>query len=56
MSIARSCHMNSLIGTRVTRSPDTSVCKLKIRRSTHLKTHQEMKGMGVDIRYSNVWE
>ena len=54
--IARLQRMDSLIAMRATGPPDEFACKMKLSRSTLFETLQEMKFMGVDIRYSNVRE
>jgi len=46
--------MDSLIALRATGPPEEFACKMNLSRSTLFETLQEMKGMGVDIRYSNV--
>jgi hypothetical protein len=48
--------MDSLIAMRATGPPDEFACKMKLSRSTLFETLQEMKFMGVDIKYSNVRE
>jgi len=54
--IARLQRMDYLIALKATGSPDDFACKLRLSRSTLFETLQEMKGMGVDIRYSNTRE
>ena len=51
--IARLQRMDYLIALKATGPPDDFACKLRLSRSTLFETLQEMKNMGVDIRYSN---
>jgi len=46
--------MDSLIARSATGPPDEFAYKMNLSRSTLFETLQEMKGMGVDIRYSNI--
>jgi hypothetical protein len=48
--------MDSLIAMKATGPPDEFAYKMNLSRSMLFETLQEMKGMGVDIRYSNVRE
>lgn len=48
--------MDSLIAMRATGPPEEFAYKMKLSRSTLFETLQEMKVMGVDIRYSNSCE
>jgi hypothetical protein len=48
--------MDSLIAMRATGPPEEFAYKMNLSRSMLFETLQEMKGMGVDIRYSNVRE
>jgi biotin operon repressor len=41
---------------KATGSPEEFASKMNLSRSTLFETLQEMKGMGVDIRYSNIRE
>jgi len=50
--IDRLQRMNALICMKATGSPDQFAGKLGIRRSTLYQTLQEMRDMGVDIKYS----
>ncbi|MCI0522126.1 MAG: hypothetical protein L0Y37_00570 [Bacteroidales bacterium] len=50
--IARLQRMDSLIAMRATGTPDEFAFKLNLSRSTLFEMIQEMKGLGVDIRYS----
>ena len=52
--IARLQRMDSLIARRATGPPDEFAYKMNLSRSTLFEALQEMKGMGVDIRYSNI--
>jgi biotin operon repressor len=45
--------MDSLIAMKATGSPEEFACKMSLSRSMLFETLQEMKEMGVDIRYSN---
>jgi len=54
--IARLQRMDSLIAMKATGSPEEFACKMSLSRSMLFETLQEMKEMGVDIRYSNVRE
>lgn len=54
--IARLQRMDSLIARRATGSPEEFACKMSLSRSMLFETLQEMKEMGVDIRYSNIRE
>ena len=54
--IARLQRMDSLIAMKATGPPEEFACKMNLSRSTLFETLQEMKGMGVDIRYSNIRE
>ncbi|HUW93123.1 MAG TPA: hypothetical protein VMV74_08160 [Bacteroidales bacterium] len=54
--IARLQRMDYLIALKATGPPDDFACKLQLSRSTLFETLQEMKSMGVDIRYSNTRE
>lgn len=54
--IARLQRMDSLIAMRATGPPEEFAYKMKLSRSTLFETLQEMKVMGVDIRYSNSCE
>jgi predicted DNA-binding transcriptional regulator YafY len=45
--------MDSLISTRATGTPEEFADKMSISRSTLFQYLQEMREMGVDIRYSN---
>lgn len=45
-----------LIHLKATGTPDEFAGKLGIRRSTLFQSLQELKEMGVDIRYSNIRE
>jgi biotin operon repressor len=46
--------MDSLIAMRATGPPDEFALKLNLSRSTLFEMLQEMKGLGVDIRYSQL--
>jgi hypothetical protein len=48
--------MDSLIAMKATGPPEEFAYKMNVSRSTLFETLQEMKGMGVDIRYSNIRE
>jgi hypothetical protein len=48
--------MDSLIAMKATGPPEEFAYKMNLSRSTLFETLQEMKGMGVDIRYSNTRE
>ena len=50
--IERFRRIDSLISMMATGTPEEFAAKLGIKRSTLFLTLQEMKGMGVDIRYS----
>ena len=54
--IARLQRMDSLIARRATGPPEEFANKMNLSRSTLFETLQEMKFMGVDIKYSNVRE
>ena len=54
--IARLQRMDSLIAMKATGPPEEFAYKMNLSRSTLFETLQEMKGMGVDIRYSNTRE
>ena len=54
--IARLQRMDSLIAMRATGTPEEFAYKMKLSRSTLFEMLQEMKGMGVDIRYSSSCE
>ncbi len=54
--IARLQRMDSLIAMKATGPPEAFAYKMNLSRSTLFETLQEMKGMGVDIRYSNIRE
>ena len=54
--IARLQRMDSLIAMKATGPPEQFAYKMKLSRSTLFETLQEMKCMGVDIRYSNIRE
>lgn len=54
--IARLQRMDLLIALKATGSPEAFANKMNLSRSTLFETLQEMKGMGVDIRYSNIRE
>lgn len=54
--IARLQRMDLLIALKATGSPEEFASKMNLSRSTLFETLQEMKGMGVDIRYSNIRE
>ena len=54
--IARLQRMDSLIAMKATGPPEEFAYKMNLSRSTLFETLQEMKGMGVDIRYSNIRE
>jgi len=46
--------MDSLISRKATGNPDEFARKMRIKRSTLFQCLQEMKRMGVDIKYSYV--
>jgi hypothetical protein len=48
--------MDSLIAMKATGPPEEFAYKMNLSRSMLFETLNEMKGMGVDIRYSNVRE
>ena len=48
--------MDLLIAMKATGPPEEFAYKMNLSRSTLFETLQEMKGMGVDIRYSNIRE
>ena len=52
--IARLQRMDLLIAMRATGSPDEFAFKMNLSRSTLFEMIQEMKGLGVDIRYSSL--
>jgi hypothetical protein len=52
--IERLQRMDSLISMKATGNPDEFARKMRIKRSTLFQCLQEMKRMGVDIRYSYV--
>lgn len=52
--IARLQRMDSLIAMRATGTPDEFALKMNLSRSTLFEMIQEMKGLGVDIRYSTL--
>jgi biotin operon repressor len=52
--IERLRHMDSLISMMATGTPEEFAEKLGIRRSTLFESLQEMREIGVDIRYSFV--
>lgn len=52
--IARLQRMDLLIAMRATGSPDEFAIKMNLSRSTLFEMIQEMKGLGVDIRYSSL--
>ncbi len=54
--IARLQRMDLLIALKATGSPEEFANKMNLSRSTLFETLQEMKLMGVDIRYSNIRE
>ncbi|MEZ4996065.1 MAG: hypothetical protein R2758_00820 [Bacteroidales bacterium] len=54
--IARLQRMDSLIAMKATGPPEEFAYKMNLSRSMLFETLQEMKGMGVDIRYSNIRE
>jgi len=54
--IARLQRMDLLIALRATGTPEAFANKMNLSRSTLFETLQEMKCMGVDIRYSNIRE
>ena len=54
--IARLQRMDSLIAMKATGPPEEFAYKMNLSRSMLFETLQEMKGMGVDIRYSNARE
>lgn len=51
--IERLQRMDSLISMRSTGNPDEFARKMRLRRSTLFQNLQELKEMGVDIKYSN---
>ena len=52
--IQRVRRIDMLIHLKATGTPDEFAKKLGIRRSTLFQSLQELKEMGVDIRYSNI--
>ena len=48
--------MDSLIAMKATGPPEEFAYKMNLSRSMLFETLQEMKRMGVDIRYSNIRE
>ena len=54
--IVRLQRMDSLIAMKATGPPEQFAYKMNLSRSTLFDTLQEMKCMGVDIRYSNFRE
>jgi len=54
--IERLQRMDTLIAMKATGPPEEFAYKMKLSRSTLFETLQEMKGMGVNIRYSNIRE
>jgi hypothetical protein len=52
--IGRLRRMDSLISMMSTGTPEEFAEKLGIRRSTLFQSLQEMREMGVDIKYSNI--
>ena len=52
--IERLQRMDSLISMKATGNPDEFARKMRLKRSTLFQCLQEMKEMGVDIRYSYV--
>jgi len=54
--IARLQRMDALIAMKATGPPDEFAYKMNLSRSMLFETLQEMKGMGVDIRYSIIRE
>lgn len=54
--IERVCRMDMLIHMKATGPPEKFAEKLGISRSTLFQSLQEIKEMGVDIRYSNTRE
>ena len=54
--IARLQRMDSLIAMKATGPPEEFAYKMNLSRSMLFETLQEMKEMGVDIRYSNIRE
>lgn len=54
--IARLQRMDLLIAMKATGPPEEFAYKMNLSRSTLFETLQEMKSMGVDIRYSNIRE
>jgi len=52
--IERFRRIDSLISMMATGTPEEFAVKLGIKRSTLFLALQEMKGMGVDIRYSYI--
>lgn len=48
--------MDLLIAMKATGPPEEFAYKMNLSRSTLFETLQEMKSMGVDIRYSNIRE
>jgi hypothetical protein len=51
--IERLSRMDTLISMMATGSPDEFAGKLGLGRSAFFESLQEMRGMGVDIRYSH---
>lgn len=51
--IERLRRMDLLISLMATGTPEEFAAKLGIRRSTLFESIQEMRGLGVDIRYSH---
>lgn len=54
--IERVRRIDMLIHMRATGTPEEFAEKLGIRRSTLFQSLQEIKDLGVDIRYSNIRE
>jgi hypothetical protein len=52
--IERLQRMDSLISMRATGNPDEFARKMRLRRSTLFQNLQEMKEMGVNIKYSYI--
>jgi len=52
--IERLQRMDSLISMKATGNPDEFARKMRLKRSTLFQHLQEMKEMGVDIKYSYV--
>jgi len=52
--IERLQRMDSLISLKATGTPDEFARKMKMRRSTLFQNLQEMKRMGVNIKYSYI--